>query len=187
MIHPVRCVGIKIRSWIKKASLEDSNDQPTLTWREAIANAGTRSVLIVGGILLVVNLGFGFADTISWPFTCYPTFAYLVPDNTHTVAFEKINQEGEIIPLDKKVLEDKYSVERYRYYEWQLFDAISRGDAEVRDNWLQKLNLLWVQEDTVLTSGDRLRIYEVELRYVPEGDFRVEERERKVLVELESQ
>lgn len=115
-------------------------------------NSGLHKTAIV---LIAVNIIFGFTRIFSFPFSCYPTFDYLVGDRTTTVLYYSGNEQ-----LDKTVLIDTYTGARYRNMEEQLTDAYRR------DAIIEKLPLM--QALVKKFPNENVSIYVAEISVIPE-------------------
>jgi len=90
---------------------------------------------IIATILLSANIICGIFKITSFPFACYPTFAYLVPSETETLSFTTIDSSGKETPLDKSMLQKTFSSERYRAWEYKLIAAQKENNKEEINKW----------------------------------------------------
>ena len=125
----------------------------------------TRYVAVVGSLLILVNILCGAFQVVSWPFTCYPTFHNLINNKTQSLKFVLKTQDGKSKMLDKTVLHKKYSLERYQYWEDQLFFAFQKDDEAEKQRIFEKITNFWYLEGQ--KRGDSLIIYKEDFVYNP--------------------
>ena len=93
----------------------------------------------IGAILIIGNVIFGVAKINSWPFTVYPVFDGLVNAHTKTLSFSYSGELGERLFVDKELLKNHFSSERYRNMEHQIIGAYEQGNLPDRVSLIESI------------------------------------------------
>lgn len=95
-------------------------DEKTLTISK------NRALNLMGCSLIAGLILFGFGKWNSWPLTVYPTFDSCINETYEQFSYYVVQKNGELKPLEKTVLTDKYQGERY----WQMEQLIIQDFKE---------------------------------------------------------
>jgi hypothetical protein len=99
----------------------------------AVQNYTSKIVKWIGLTLICFSIFFGFGKRYSWPFSIYPTFESIVPEENDQLTFIGVYKLGERIELPVDPLIEEYTSARY----WQMqYNIIEAHKNEKRDTLL---------------------------------------------------
>lgn len=98
------------------------------------------SLFFVGGILVGFNLLFGILGISSWPFSAYPAYAGIIPDQVSLIQMKAQNCAGE--PIDVKQIGQNtgFRWENIRPFEERIAESVERKE---REKIQEKLDAYW--------------------------------------------
>lgn len=124
-------------------------------------------VTTLGIFLLFVNIFFGIKGwTHGWPFSCYPTFAYIYQPQKQTIEMVALSSKGETIPLDEQVISQQFSSERFMGIVRNILN--SEQDPVQRRIRFTALGQLVEKSYSNLKQATSISLYEVTLWSAPE-------------------
>lgn len=103
----------------------------------------SRALHAVGGLLIGVNVLFGFLHLHSWPFSVYPTFAVQMDSTITTLRLETIDADGATSPVvlgKGNAMEAGFSPERLRGLVQTI---LGNADTSVQREQLRALWTVW--------------------------------------------
>lgn len=148
--------------------------------RGAIARAVTPS-LLVASLLLVGAVQAGARNAVqAWPFACYPTFQWIVPDEMPVLELEGTDRQGHTWQLDDRptsAAPDRATIDRQRRWalSWSLARAPRRDAIEA---WIE----LYETSDPRVGDASALRVYRT-MRAVDPAAWSAPPRSRTLLYE----
>lgn len=104
-------------------------------WRDNAA------ILLLSSVLIGANVVYGFAKVNSWPFACYPTFDYVLPNESDFVCYNAY-KNGKIILKTDAVKDSIFtSIPSYnlRALEYELINAAVNRNQTVARNITAKI------------------------------------------------
>ena len=113
--------------------------------------------LLIGSIAVLGNTLAGITNTNSFPFSCYPTFQNILHDSYPTLDLEQMQESGDWLVLDKKLLRVKYRAERIRFWEVEIISLYEKEQQELMQQKLVVLLNLWKSEG-IIRKGAKLRV-----------------------------
>jgi hypothetical protein len=159
--------GQRILQWMsekvfrKKISwLEEDKPRPS-------TKATPWATIFMGTILLIGNIYCGFYNIHSWPFSCYPTFSFLLRESyTWTITMEVRDLKGDLIPLKTEEMSQFYSPDRFREIYGHVIGSATRAEQKYR---LRNLWELWAAHEPELKQkAQNVRFYLDFISIIPE-------------------
>ena len=117
-----------------------------------------KKITLLGFVLVFGFISAGLTKTNSWPFACYPTFAHLVGNETSLLVFEEKLTKGGVRSLNNQKLIEKYSPERFRYWEYEVIELHNKGLYKEMDIKIKELIELWRMNDAAV-NPDSIAVY----------------------------
>ncbi len=137
------------------------------TFRAVTVKGFSKGSLGTGVFILGMNFLFGMFSVDSYPFSAYPKFSALIPENVKFLRFEAYMPDGKVLNAHAVGKVNGFSWESYGGLEHELIRAFEAGEdvsARVDGYWE-----IWCSYNSRLAASDSVTVTVVERPVAPEG------------------
>ncbi len=140
--------------------------------RAMLPRAGGRvPVVMVGIFLIAANSYWGALGIVrSWPFACYPRFAWNPGSQVESMEISALTPEGQVV---FQGIPDFHRILPYHAFGGQLFSLLSMRTQDPGE-FVSRVKALWaleLQEDPHLARASTVRCYRIVLNTIPEERY----------------
>ncbi len=151
----------------------DFNKWVPASWKIKKANpSGSSRALVIGLAIVLVNFVFGMFSIDSYPFSAYPKYAAIVPNEVQYIHFEAFDTKGNLIDVHEIGQQNGFRWESYGWLEYGIIQDYLHGtnvEQRVADYWA-----IWRAHNPQLQSVNSLTAYVVQRPVSPEGKLKTE-------------
>ncbi len=148
-------------------------------------NSYSKPAWYFGIFILLMNFLFGMFSVHTYPFSAYPKYSALVPDNIKLIYFECSLGNDEYLNVKETGKKNNFRWETYKWMEYNIIKDFENGE-DVTER-LNKYWHIWSHRNPELQACQKLEVYLTERKIAPEYKDRVETLKHITTISLHEQ
>jgi hypothetical protein len=125
-------------------------------------------IIYVGGILIGMNLIFSIVQINSWPFSSYPAYSNVVPNEVKLLDMKATDSKGQLIDVKRIGKNANFGWESMRPFEERIAELVESGDTTGLQSKLESYWQLWSTKVDSLETVTKVEMRLVTTSIVPE-------------------